>query len=102
VGLGAPEPMELVEGFVALCHATCVTLLEEWATTPCSLAGATSRSPRALDAGALGSSSALSSDWRWSQGSSPGYHRLGSQSSGEPPKSRAEAEGLLGFRPILG
>lgn len=32
----APAPLELVEGFVLLCHTAYVTLLEEWATTPCA------------------------------------------------------------------
>jgi hypothetical protein len=55
MGQGASEPLELVEGFVPLCHAACVTLSEELATVPCPLAGAASRSPRALDARGVGS-----------------------------------------------
>jgi hypothetical protein len=33
-GLGAPEPLELVEGLVVLCHAVCVTLSEELVVAP--------------------------------------------------------------------
>jgi hypothetical protein len=32
VGLGASAPMEPMEGFLSLCHAAYVTLLEEWAS----------------------------------------------------------------------
>jgi hypothetical protein len=32
--LGALEPLELVEGFLLLCHATCVNLSKDWATAP--------------------------------------------------------------------
>lgn len=31
-GTGSPAPVKLVEGLVLLHHATCVTLLEVWAT----------------------------------------------------------------------
>ena len=63
-GPGAPEPLELVEGFVPLCHAACVTLSEEWATVLRPLAGQCRGAPEPWTLGMLGSSSALGLDWR--------------------------------------
>jgi hypothetical protein len=39
VGLGAPEPLELVEGFITLCHTSCLTFSKEWATALHPLGG---------------------------------------------------------------
>jgi hypothetical protein len=95
----AREPLELVQGFVPLCHVAWVTLSEEWAIKPRPLGGVE-------EPPSLGHSGRQVPAWPWlglkvEPRIRPGLPLIRSLELGWAPKSRAWAEGVLMFRPIL-
>jgi hypothetical protein len=98
VGLGAPEPLEAVKEFVFLCHASCVTLSEEWLIAPHSRGSAWE--PSSLDSSGHvflcpGLGRCLRP--REGQGSGLGYHRSGALGSGKPPSVEQRQQAYSGL-----
>jgi hypothetical protein len=100
VGLGAPEPLEPVEGFIPLCHTLCLTLSKEWETALHPLGGIEDPlSLGHLGRWVLARPLARTRDGSKDQAREAVDWELGSQVS---PRVPSRGRGVLGFHSILG